>query len=556
VTLQQSVPSPNDVQATYAATLIDEWCRAGLSDVVICPGSRSTPMALACAERAELTLQVRLDERSAGFFALGRALSTKRPVAILVTSGTAAAELHAVVAEADLARVPLMVLTADRPEELHGVGAPQTIEQDHLYGVMVRRFESPGVADLDNASTWRPLAHALWCDALGTNGPPGPVHLNAAFREPLIGHALPLPKALDDVALTAKSTEVARFALEGKRVLAVVGLGVDLETIEHCVALDWAVLGDATARSSVAYFDPLLRDGRFATLAVPDVVVRLGGLPASKVLQEQLKRWRVTTVAMSGAGKVSDPDRIVSDTVPGLPHRDGAGLRGDASYAQLWHDASNKVGGWLAANEHHGDLLDEPSVARVLVAASTNFHVPFVIGSSMPVRDVEWFTPSRTSPTYANRGVNGIDGVVSTVLGVAAGAKALGLVGDLTMLHDVSGLVEGLGDAGGSCVLAVANNHGGGIFSFLDQATALSSSRFEQLFGTPRPHNLAAIAEAFGHASVTVTTRAELRDVIATGLDRAGLTVAVAQVPSREQNVRRHEALNLAISDCLWASDQ
>jgi 2-succinyl-5-enolpyruvyl-6-hydroxy-3-cyclohexene-1-carboxylate synthase len=188
------------------------------------------------------------------------------------------------------------------------------------------------------------------------------------------------------------------------------------------------------------------------------------------------------------------------------------------------------------------------------VAASAQYDVPLVIGSSMPVRDVEWFAPARTGPTYANRGANGIDGVVSTVLGVAAGSRALGLVGDLTLLHDVSGLVDGLGESGGSCVLVVAHNHGGGIFSFLPQATSLAAPRFEQLFGTPRERNLAAIAEAFGYASVTVTTRVELRDVIATGLDRDGLTVVIAQVPSRAQNVRRHEALNLAIQGC-WRTE-
>jgi 2-succinyl-5-enolpyruvyl-6-hydroxy-3-cyclohexene-1-carboxylate synthase len=189
-----------------------------------------------------------------------------------------------------------------------------------------------------------------------------------------------------------------------------------------------------------------------------------------------------------------------------------------------------------------------------VVESSSHFDVPLVIGSSMPVRDVEWFGPSRTSPTFANRGVNGIDGVVSTVLGVGAGARSLGLLGDLTLLHDVSGLVEGLGEVGGSCVIVVPNNHGGGIFSFLAQAHEIGASRFEQLFGTPRAHNLAAIVEAFGHASVTVNTRAELRDVIATGLDREGLTVVVAQVPNREENVRRHETLNRELGESLWAN--
>jgi 2-succinyl-5-enolpyruvyl-6-hydroxy-3-cyclohexene-1-carboxylate synthase len=543
------------VQATYAATLFDEWCRLGLRDVVICPGSRSTPLALAGASRDELAVHVRLDERSAGFFALGRALVTRRPVAIVVTSGTAAAELHAVVAEADLANVALLVLTADRPDELHGVGAPQTIEQDHLYGGMVRRFEDPGVAAAADASSWRPLARRLWSYAQGLDGSRGPVHLNAAFREPLVGEVGPLPVPIEEPLAEARVAGVAQWAVDGQRVLCVVGPGVDPETVAHAVALDWVVIGDATARETLSYFDPLLRIEEFVASAKPELVVRLGGLPASKVLGEQLKSWRVPTVALDGAGKVADPDRLVGDTVAGLPHRDARGLRGDATYAQLWRDASKRVGEWLRASEEDATTLDEPGLARALVQASGELRVALVVGSSMPVRDVEWFASPRRSPTFANRGANGIDGVVSTVLGVAAGAKALGLVGDLTMLHDVSALVEGLGESGGSCVLVVADNRGGGIFSFLPQATALPAERFEQLFATPRPLNLAAIAEAFGHASVTVTNYVELRAVIETGLDRPGVTVVVANVPSRDENVRRHRELNQALAQRWSAGD-
>lgn len=552
--MQQSVPSPNDVQATYAATLFDEWSRLGLRDVVICPGSRSTPLALASAERSDLRVHVRLDERSAGFFALGVALSNKLPVAVIVTSGTAAAELHAVVAEADLARVPLLVLTADRPEELHGVGAPQTIEQGHLYGAMVRRFEDPGVASLENASSWRELARSLWLGARGKGTHAGPVHLNAAFREPLVGRPVALPDALDDLLEDPTSCDAALVDVNGQRVLAVVGLGVDLATVEECVALNWVVLGDATARGTMAYFDPLLRDERFVSTVKPDLILRLGGLPASKVLQEKLRTWDVPVIALSGAGDVADPDRIVQRTVSGLPRRDVAALQASPDYVALWRHASGTVGEWFDLHDGNNDPLDEPAVARLVVESSSHFDVPLVIGSSMPVRDVEWFGPSRTSPTFANRGVNGIDGVVSTVLGVGAGARSLGLLGDLTLLHDVSGLVEGLGEVGGSCVIVVPNNHGGGIFSFLAQAHEIGASRFEQLFGTPRAHNLAAIVEAFGHASVTVNTRAELRDVIATGLDREGLTVVVAQVPNREENVRRHETLNRELGESLWAN--
>ncbi len=197
--MPQSVPSASEVQATYAATLFDEWIRLGLRDVVLCPGSRSTPLALACASRRELRVHVRIDERSAGFFALGRALATHEPVAIVVTSGTAAAELHACVAEASQAFVPLLVLTADRPPELHGVGAPQTIDQHRLFGDLVRLFEDPGTARPEDSDTWRVLARRLWSRATQRDEEspsPGPVHLNAAFIEPLVAEALALPDPL------------------------------------------------------------------------------------------------------------------------------------------------------------------------------------------------------------------------------------------------------------------------------------------------------------------------------------------------------------------------
>ena len=546
--MHQSVPSQTDVQATFAATLFDEWCRSGLRDVVVCPGSRSTPLALACAERDDLTVHVRIDERSAAFFAIGRALVSARPVAIVVTSGTAAAELHAAVAEADLANISLLVITADRPPELHGVGAPQTIDQRFLYGSMVRLYEEPGVARLEAAGSWRALANRLWSNAVGVIGRPGPVHLNAAFIEPLVGAAfdLPAPRSENRPWRTFEVTPLAHVPLDvnAKRVLCVVGQGVDAVTIGQCRELDWVVLGDATAQGATPFFDTLLRDDRFAREARPDLVIRMGGLPASKVLQERLREWGSSTTALRGAGPVADPDGLIDTVLEGLPSADAGSLRADPSYAKLWREASESVGTLLRAAEADGDGLHEPMIARVVVDASAEFAVPLVVGSSMPVRDVEWWADARTSPTFSNRGVNGIDGVVSTLFGVGAGSKAIGLVGDVTMLHDVSGLVDGVGDAEGSCVLVVIDNGGGGIFSFLSQASLLATSRFEQLFGTPRGHDLPGIAAAFGHHSVTVNTRGELRSAVAQGLDRPGVTVIVASVGDRAQNVRIHDALN------------
>jgi 2-succinyl-5-enolpyruvyl-6-hydroxy-3-cyclohexene-1-carboxylate synthase len=190
------------------------------------------------------------------------------------------------------------------------------------------------------------------------------------------------------------------------------------------------------------------------------------------------------------------------------------------------------------------NTLNEPLVARTVVTASNSKGVPLIVGSSMPVRDVEWWSEPRTQPTYSNRGVNGIDGVVSTVFGVAAGSSAIGLVGDLTLLHDVSGLVDGLGELGGTCVLVVTDNRGGGIFSFLTQSSALEHERFEQLFGTPRAHDIEVVARAFGHSAITVSTLEDLRTAIEAGFVRTGISVVVAQVPSRDENVKIHDLWN------------
>jgi 2-succinyl-5-enolpyruvyl-6-hydroxy-3-cyclohexene-1-carboxylate synthase len=500
---------------------------------------------LAVSERSELRLHVRLDERSAGFFALGRALATTLPVAVVVTSGTAAAELHAAVAEADLAFVPLVVITADRPPELHGVGAPQVIEQGHLYGDMVRLFQEPGVASPEYAPSWRPLAKSLWSAACGDSGPPGPVHLNAAFVEPLIGAAGDLP-ARDDTRVVPTVSSVTStstgFVSTGQKVLCVVGRGVSPSLVDECTSREWVILGDATAQGTLPHFDAMLRSGEFARRVRPDVVFRLGGLPASKVLGERLREWRVRTVAFTGAGFVADPDRLISETLVGLPS-DANSQKGDVNYAASWRAAAHSVEQWLESLDD-ADALSEPLVARSVVSTAGERGVSLVVGSSMPVRDVEWWAPPRRSSTFANRGVNGIDGVVSTVLGVGAASQVLGLVGDLTMLHDVSGLVDGLGSAGGSAVLVVLDNRGGGIFSFLPQSRVLERERFELLFGTPRPHDLEAVARAFGHEATTVSTSEELRAASERGLAREGLSVIVARVPSREDNVRLHDEWN------------
>ena len=550
--MQQSVPSPSAVQASFASTLVDEWYRHGLRDVVVAPGSRSTPLVLALARDGRLTTHVRIDERSAAFFALGRALATRRPVAMVVTSGTAAAEVHAAVAEADLAGVPLMVLSADRPPELHHVGAPQTMDQRQIYGAKVRLYEEPGVARWEARSSWRPLASRAYAHADGESGRPGPVHLNLAFVEPLVGDpsAVPAPRG-DGPWRTWRRRELARSVLSAPgRIVAVVGAGVERTAIADMVALDWVVLGDATAEGTLAYYDALLRDDGFAERARPDVVVRLGGSPASKVLAERLVAWGAPCVAFDGAGPIADPSGLVGEVLRGLPA--ATSTRGDTQFLEMWTDASARVGRWLEADRRR-DELDEPSIAHTVVAACARLGVSLVVGSSMPVRDVEWWAPSRQTPTYANRGVNGIDGVSSTILGVASGGAAVGLVGDITLLHDVSALVDGLGEAGGRAVIVVADNGGGGIFSFLAQAGEPADT-FERYFATPRPHDLTAVAAAFGHRASVVTSISALERAIDEGVAQEGLSIVVARVAPPAANVARHGELNSVVAALLAGS--
>jgi 2-succinyl-5-enolpyruvyl-6-hydroxy-3-cyclohexene-1-carboxylate synthase len=550
-----SVPSPSSAQATFCATLVDEWIRCGVHDAVVCPGSRSTPMALALAQRSEVTLHVRIDERSAGFFAIGRFLATRDAVLVLVTSGTAAMELHAAVAEASLAQMSLIVITADRPPELHGVGAPQTVRQRELYGPLVRRFEEPGVARDEASASWRPLASRLWRDASAARR--GPVHLNLAFVEPLMGSVQELPSGRGDFApwhvddVDVSEVTERRTIAVGSRPLIVCGVGANQDVIDQAVAHGWPVVGDATTAHHTAYCDAYLRDDDVAQKLAPDTIIRTGGLPASKVLAERVRQWSVSVYAVSDSGDLNDPDQLIERSFRGhvqLESRDAATA---ADFGQLWQRASEVAEEVMSQFDETTLLLSETSVARLLVRLGHELDVPLVVGSSMPVREVEWCTGPPRGTIFSNRGVNGIDGVNSTVLGVGAGAQSIGLVGDVTFLHDVSALSDGLGSRGGSCALVVVDNGGGGIFSFLAQATSVNAETFDHLFSTPRHHDIAAIARGFSHRGCVVETNAELEDEVRNALGAAGLSVIVAKVPLHRENVTLHGELNTLIGDLV-----
>ncbi len=587
-------PRPEDVQAAFAAAVVDEWVRAGVRHAVVCPGSRSTPLAIALAEHPGTDLLVRLDERSAAFVALGAGLATGLPAVLVTTSGTAAAEAHPAVVEADLAGVPLLVCTADRPPELRDVGAPQTIDQDHLYGRAVRWFADTGVPDAGGRPSWRSVASRAVAESTSSPSGPGPVHLNVPLREPLLGDPAVAgvppgrpgggPWHRRDRATGPPPHAVERLAegVAGRRGLIVAGWRCgDVDAVLALARLaGWPVLADPRSGlrgdhpGVVAMADALVRAEGFVGAHRPDLVLRLGGPWASRAVEtfvaDAVRDGAELVVAGASTGW-ADPAHLARELVPGDPGdvcravvaRCPGGADRVAGWAEAW-DRAEHAARSVVSERCGGGPLGEPALAHRLFAALAG-GTDLVVSSSMPVRDLESFAVPRSDPprVLANRGANGIDGVVSTALGVAwAGRRpTVALVGDLAFLHDVSALeghggLGSLGASGASCTVVVADNGGGGIFSFLPQATALGADRFDELFGTPRHVDVAAVAAGFGLGTTDIGPDAgatALADALAATVGAPGVHVVRVRLPGRDANVAAHRALVAAVVDAVEA---
>ncbi len=596
VASDSSGPRGADVQAAFAATLVDEWARDGVTHAVVCPGSRSSPLAVALAAHPDLAVHVRLDERSAGFTGVGLGLATGRPAVVLTTSGTAAAELHAAVVEADLARVPLIVCTADRPPELRDVGAPQTIDQLLLYGGSVRWFADPGVAATATRATWRSLAARAVAEATSGSSGPGPVHVNLPFREPLLGdaaaggglspgrqHGAPwhvVGRALrsPDEWWIRRQVEAGRLR-PGTRGLVVAGAGCGEPgaILAMAGALGWPVLADPRSGlrqpvpGVIGAADAILRSQQFADRHVPETIVRLGDRWVSKVVNQFVSRSideGATCVMVDPLDGWSDPEHEVADFVradPGLFAVEvtrqaralppAAAPAGPWSWPAEWQEAEERAGAVIRdrlGRTSGAGGLTEPSLAHRVYAGLPD-DATLVVSSSMPVRDIESFAGPRSRPprVLSNRGANGIDGVVSTAIGVAlaGGGPTVALVGDLAFLHDVSALASATGRGTGLTVV-VADNGGGGIFSFLPQAGALPLETFEQLFGTPQDPDIGAVATGFGWPVDEVGGDAgpgALEEALAARIADGTRSVIRVRLPGRPANVERHRELNDAI---------
>ncbi len=536
------------------------------------------------------------DERSAGFMALGVGLAGGLAV-VVTTSGTAAVELHPAVIEAHQAGIPLIACTADRPPELQDVGAPQTVDQTHLYGRSTRWFHQPGVPDWEARGSWRSLAARSIEEAQqrGT-GRPGPVHLDLAFREPLVGTPLDLPAGRGDVAPWRRTSGGADAAVGSDAVtgdlrdllertagrgIIVAGARAPAPVVRSLgSALGWPVLAGARCALPSAHgaslpegepvvvhgFDALLRTA-FAADHRPRAVLWLGERPASKVLGEWVVAADAHQVTVRDHGRLVDPAHSVAEIWTGgegawyrsllgaarrHDHRDRSWQQGWASAAA---SAADAVDGVLAAH----DGLTEPGVARALTAAAAaeggnGTPIDLVVSSSMPIRDVEWFGAfDAPLDVLANRGANGIDGVVSTAVGVALQNRRAGrgrrtalLVGDIALLHDTNGLL-GLRRRDLDLTIVVLDNDGGGIFSFLPQRRALAPDRFEQLFGTPHGVDLAALAAAHDLPLTRPAGAAEAADVMAKAIGSHGTEMIVIET-DRDANVKVHDELGAAVA--------
>jgi 2-succinyl-5-enolpyruvyl-6-hydroxy-3-cyclohexene-1-carboxylate synthase len=522
--------------SALATVLVDELVRNGVHEVVLCPGSRSAPLAyavLAAERQARLRLHVRVDERSAGFLALGLATASGRPVAVVTTSGTAVVNLHPAVLEAHHGGVPLVVVSADRPHELRGTGANQTTRQPGLFGDAVRfSADIPAPAARPGLGpSWRSTVCRAVAGATGSiSGGPGPVHLNVCLREPLVpDDEPPWPDSLEGrpdgapwVATPPPTQAVAEAAGPGlpevDHTLVVVGHTRDPRVAERAVT--WAAerghpvvaepFGLASVRRAALPHGPLLLTALdWLAAYAPDRVVVVGRPTLARPVGALLRRPGLRVDVVSEAGQWPDPSHVAAAV-----HRPAdlvSAARPSGVWGRAWQDAGRKVADAVARQSFPWPT--GLAVAGCLAAALPEDAL-LVVGSSNPVRDLDLAAPGAVgAEVLANRGLAGIDGLVSTAVGAALARPdqpAYALLGDLTVLHDANGLLIGPDEPTPDLTLVVVNDDGGGIFTTLEPGAPEQAEHFERLFGTPTGTDLAALCRAHGAAHEVAATSADL----------------------------------------------
>ena len=580
----------------FAGAFVDELARCGLRNACICPGSRSSPLTISLARHPAIKAWVHLDERSTSYFALGMAKALGEPVALVCTSGTAAANFHPAVAEAHNSSIPLLVLTSDRPPEVWDWGALQTIDQVRIYGSHAKWSVDMPLPEATAALL--AFVRSTACRAFTTaiEPPAGPIHINFPFREPLEPASVPadFPQEWEDT-----STEAWHGRADGKPFLSVPiperhprpgdmdALAAHLASTEQGLIVCGPQLDSALAKAVTALasrlnypiladplsqvrcgthdtalvidsYDALLRNQDLSGSLGPEVVLRFGALPSSRPMTDYLERHReARQVLVDGGGLWKDPFHITSDII----HVDpvlfcdslSSLLEGDrtiSAWASRWlklADASR------SAMQRQLDELEEMFEGKVFSELALRLPEDAILfaGNSMPVRDMDTFFPSVAKPIkfLANRGASGIDGVVSAALGTSAATKRtlVLVIGDLSFYHDMNGLLAAKAH-GLDATIIVINNDGGGIFSFLPQAAY--EDVFEPYFGTPHGLTFHASAELYGLGYCKAESWPQFCTAVARSLASPG--TSIIEVPSdRALNVTLHRQMWEAVSDAV-----
>jgi 2-succinyl-5-enolpyruvyl-6-hydroxy-3-cyclohexene-1-carboxylate synthase len=572
----------------FVGVFVDQLARSGVSQVCLCPGSRSTPLALLLRKHPSIKVWTHLDERAAAFFALGMTKGMQQPVAIVSTSGTAAANFAPAVVEAYYAHAPLLILTADRPPELRHVGALQTIDQVRLYGSHVKWFVEMPLPDTSEAILR--YARVIACRAVATAraDSAGPVHINFPFREPLI----PIERQSPPVDRTDRSVSIVQsprqpdpadlsdLAAELRTVgrgLIICGPQEDPQfpavVTQLAEALDFPVLADPLSQVRcgahhsqrvIDSYDAFLRVEEIARNLAPDLILRFGATPVSKPLLLHLQRHAARRHILIEEGDGWHDSALLTDEVryahPRLfcesllialqmtPRRPSANF-----WKDRWIDVGRRTRAALQSSLRREVDFSEPRVfaelADLLPPGSTLF-----AGNSMPVRDLDTFFPGGKHAVrfLVNRGVSGIDGVVSTALGVSAvspGPVVLTL-GDLSFYHDLNGLLAAKRHQL-QATLILLHNDGGGIFSFLPQAE--DPEHFEELFGTPHGLDFRPAAEMYGLHYQRPASWEEFRAAVQRSLDAPGVTLIEVRT-ERRANADLHHSLWKAVARSVGKS--
>lgn len=566
--------SYRDALTSYLSAFVNEMVYSGIEDVVISPGSRSTPLAMMMAEHPKLNVYINVDERSAAFFALGMAKASGNPVAVLCTSGTAAANYYPAIVEAHYSRVPLIILTADRPHELRDVGAPQAIDQIHMYGHHVKWFMEMALPEDTVEMTRYVRAVCARAAATAISAPCGPVHLNFPFREPLVPH---LDK--DNLFNMGERNDGYVSVEQGVQHLRKEQLDILAEKLQsvskgiiicgdlydndfsHAVTqlaerLQFPILADPLSQlrsgthnseNIIDTYDTFLRNNDAKTALKPELIIRFGAMPVSKALTIFVKENHdVEQWIIDGGKGWRDPSLLstkmiyASETAFCYDLMEIIKESPFSDYKEKWLKINSLTKECLRTINETKDL-SEGKLFYILPDILPNGATLFV-GNSMPIRDLDTFfhNNNKSIQVMANRGANGIDGTISTALGAATKRQPLFLiVGDLTFFHDLNGLMAAkMYDL--DITIIVINNNGGGIFSFLPQASY--PKNFEKLFGTPLNLQFEHVVKMYGGSYTLVENWDHFTSSFAQNLGNHGLSVFEIMT-NRDKNYKEHREL-------------